>query len=163
MRTFTDNRGRVWTLVINVAALKRVKAAVGVDLVALIEDGFKGLDLLTRRDVIQFVDTLYVLCRDQAEAAKVTDEDFGAALFGDSLAAATDAFIGELVDFFPQAQREAMTKARTKMGLVEKMAMARAMKALEEISEEEVVRSLEQSTRPPELSESTPAPSPGGN
>ena len=37
MKTFTDNTGRVWTLAVNVAAIKRGRALCGVDLTAIVE------------------------------------------------------------------------------------------------------------------------------
>lgn len=99
MRSFTDSAGRAWDVVINVAAVKRVRGLLGVDLNGLITDGARPLAALLD-DPCKLVDVLYVLCREQAEAAGVTDEQFGAAMGGDSLAHAADAFLEELIDFF---------------------------------------------------------------
>jgi hypothetical protein len=43
MRTFIDNAGRTWTLQINVAAVKRVRGLVNIDLYKLIDDGMEPL------------------------------------------------------------------------------------------------------------------------
>ena len=46
MRTFTDNAGRTWTVAINVAAVKRVRGLIKVDLYKLVDDGFQSLGFL---------------------------------------------------------------------------------------------------------------------
>ena len=103
MHTFTDNAGRTWTITINVAAIKRVRGLLGIDLYKLVDDGFKPLaDLIG--DPVQLADVLFVLCKDEADARQVTDEDFGRALYGDAITLAAEAFVEELVDFFPDAR-----------------------------------------------------------
>ena len=42
MRTFTDNNGRIWTVVVNVAAIKRVRAICGIDINSIVEIGEDG-------------------------------------------------------------------------------------------------------------------------
>ena len=37
MKSFTDNAGRIWTVAVNVAAIKRVRAICHVDLNAIVE------------------------------------------------------------------------------------------------------------------------------
>ena len=105
MHTFTDNADRTWTVAINVAAIKRVRGLVQVDLYKLIDDGFKPLAELIA-DPVRLADVLYCLCKDEADARQVSDEDFGRALAGDAITLAADAFVEELIDFFPDARRE---------------------------------------------------------
>ena len=100
MRAFTDNHGRTWTISIHVAAVKRCRALLDVDLYGLVDDGFDGLSKLLG-DPVALVDVLYVLCRDEADKLGVSDEDFGRGLGGDGLGRAVDAFLEELTDFFP--------------------------------------------------------------
>jgi hypothetical protein len=100
MKTFKDNAGRTWIVAINVAAIKRVRGLAGVDLFGLVDDGFKGLAKLLG-DPIELVDVLYVLCKDEADKIGVSDEDFGRAMAGDAIGSASDAFLEELTDFFP--------------------------------------------------------------
>lgn len=115
MHTFRDSTGRTWAVEITVHAVKRCRAVAGVDLYGLVDDGFAGLSALLR-DVVQFVDVLYVLCRDEAIAAGITDEDFGRSLAGDTLDDATRAFLAELTDFFPDPRvRAGLAKALTAM------------------------------------------------
>jgi hypothetical protein len=58
MRTFTDNAGRTWIVQVNVAAIKRVRGLLGVDLYKLLDDGFQALAKLVS-DPVQLADVLY--------------------------------------------------------------------------------------------------------
>jgi hypothetical protein len=106
MRTFTDNGGRAWTVQINVAAVKRVRGLVGIDLYQLVDDGFQGLGNLVS-DPVQLADVLYCLVKEEADARQITDEEFGRGLAGDAITQAADAFVEELIDFFPDARARA--------------------------------------------------------
>ena len=104
MKTFTDNKGRVWEVELNIRQMKRVRDVLGIDLVNVIsanKDGSVSTDTLERvaNDPILLVDILWVLCEGQAKPAGVTDEDFGSSLAGESIEEATRAFLDELVDF----------------------------------------------------------------
>ena len=100
MRTFVDGNGRSWTIVINVSAIKRLRGLIQVDLYGLVTDGFAGLGKLLA-DPVSLVDVIYCLCKDEADARDISDEDFGRAMFGDTIKSASDAFLEELTDFFP--------------------------------------------------------------
>ena len=115
MKSFTDNLGRTWTLVVNVAAIKRVRALCGVDLNAIVEidkDQNPTAELLERlsTDPVLLVDVLFAVCKPECDQKGVTDEDFGAAMAGDAIEQATSALLDEIVDFFPTAKRMAMQK-----------------------------------------------------
>lgn len=92
MKTFTDNTGRVWTLAVNVAAIKRVRALCGVDLTAIVEldknnnPDTKLLEQLSS-DPVLLVDVLYAVCKSECDQKGVTDEEFGMAMAGDACAA----------------------------------------------------------------------------
>lgn len=102
MKTFNDNAGRVWTVCVNVDAIKRVRSLAQVDLMEVV--GGKLLERITT-DPVLLCDILYAICKTEAEAKNVTDEDFGRMLAGYAIDAATTALLEELVDFFPQAKR----------------------------------------------------------
>jgi len=115
MHTFEDSQGRTWAVAINVAAARRVRSLLKIDLLALIADGMKPLGALLC-DPMRLVDVLYVLCERQAKDAGVTDEQFGEAMYGDALDQAIAAFFEALVDFFPKPDaREALRRAFRKM------------------------------------------------
>ena len=168
MKTFTDNTGRTWTLLVNVATIKRVRALCGVDLNAIIEveDGKPSAKLLERlsTDPVLLVDVLYAVCRPECEQKGVTDENFGAAMAGDAIEQATSALLDEVIDFFPEAKRLAFRKILSASRRFEEMARKRLVAVMADSSfEEKVVSELERLTglspNAPESSESTPTPS----
>ena len=166
MRQFTDTKERVWDVELNVRQMKRVRDALGIDLVNVIQagkDGAVATDTLDRvaNDPILLVDILWVLCEGQAKAAGVTDDDFGSSLAGDSISDATRAFLDELVDFFPGARRLFLKKAVDLARKYETENLGMLEKAL---ASPEFEERLKTSLIPPaasrESAESTPAPSP---
>lgn len=110
MHTFTDNTGSVWTLSVNVSAIKRVRALCGVDLTSITDiSGSDVTESLLHKlsvDPVLLVDVLYALCKSEADARKISDEQFGSAVFGDVIVSATDALLEEMVDFFPGSKRK---------------------------------------------------------
>ena len=152
MKSFTDNLGRTWTLVVNVAAIKRVRALCGVDLNAIVEvdkNNTPTAELLERlsTDPVLLVDVLYAVCKPECDRKNISDEDFGAAMAGDAIEQATSALLDEVVDFFPTAKRAALQKILAATRRIE----ALAKKKLENILgsaefEEKLVSELERST-----------------
>jgi len=164
MHSFPDNAGRTWTVVINVTAVKRVRGLVGIDLYKLIDDGFKPLAALVA-DPVQLADVLYCLCKDEADAKQVTDEDFGRALAGDAITLAADAFVEELIDFFPDARaRASLTKVLAAGRKVRDRLLGHAETVIETLDPETAANALIASFgNSPGSSASTPAPSPSAN
>ena len=168
MKTFTDNTGRTWTLLVNVATIKRVRALCGVDLNSIIEveDGKPTTKLLERlsTDPVLLVDVIYAVCRPECEQKGVSDEDFGAAMAGDAIEQATSALMDEVIDFFPEAKRLAFRKILSASRRFEEMARKRLAAAMADSGfEDRVVSELERLTglspNAPESSESTLTPS----
>lgn len=122
MQTFTDNGSRVWTVQITVSTIKRVQALVGVNLLDVLDSKSHLLEKLST-DPILLCDVLYAICQQQAQAANVSDEQFGEALAGDVIDHATTALLQELADFFPAAKRQVLRKALTKLREVEEKAL----------------------------------------
>ena len=122
MRSFKDNADRTWTITLNVYAVKKVRDLLQVDLLDLSDSGHStalgksdakgGNGLLYRliADPVLLVDVLYVICQDQADGANVTDEQFGRAMAGDVIDAATRAFLEELADFTPSPRDRARAR-----------------------------------------------------
>jgi hypothetical protein len=164
MHTFKDNADRVWTVAINVAAVKRVRALASVDLFKLIDDGFKPLAALVA-DPVALADVLFCLCKDEADAKGVSDEEFGRGLAGDAITRAADAFVEELVDFFPDARARAGLKKVMDAGrTVRDRLIDHAEKLIDKIDPEREATSLIASFgNSPERSASIPAPSPSAN
>lgn len=152
MKTFTDNTGRVWTLAVNVAAIKRVRALCGVDLTAIVEldknnnPDTKLLEQLSS-DPVLLVDVLYAVCKAECDQKGVTDEDFGMAMAGDAVEHATSALLDEIIDFFPAPKRLAFQKILSATRRFEEIARKRldALMADGEF-ENKMVSALEQLT-----------------
>ena len=102
MKTFNDSAGRTWTVAINTNAIKRAKETSGVSLVDIVGGDLYGRMVL---DPVLVCDIAYGVCKSEADGRKFSREDFNAALVGDSIAAARDAILEDLVDFFPNPVR----------------------------------------------------------
>lgn len=151
MKSFTDNLGRAWTLVVNVATIKRVRALCSVDLNSIIEveDGKPTTKLLERlsTDPVLLVDVLYAVCKPECDSKNVSDEDFGAAMAGDAIENATSALLDEVIDFFPAAKRLAFRKILSASRRFEQAARTRMQTMLEDGKfEEKLVSELERLT-----------------
>lgn len=128
MHSFKDRDERAWNVELNVAQVRRVRDALGVNLLD-VGNGDMLADLAA--DPIALCDVLWVLCQQQAEAADITDEQFGRALVGDAIAEATDALLEELVDFFPSPRREVLRRVLSKVKEVDKRLQVRTEQLLE--------------------------------
>lgn len=128
MKTFKDNAGRTWTIAVNIAATKRVKSLANVNLM----DAING-DLIEKlaTDPVLLCDVIYAVCKTDADAQNITDEQFGQAMAGDAIEHATAALLEELVDFFPEAKRRVLRKAVGKFKTVETKAIETADKYLD--------------------------------
>jgi hypothetical protein len=112
MRTFQDSAGRTWTVAVTVDAVKRVRDLIKEDLLD-IEQMFPRL----LADPILLCDCLYCVCKPQADAERISDEDFARTMAGDVIARAKQALIEELIDFFPEtSQRETLRLAVARYG-----------------------------------------------
>lgn len=158
MKTFTDSTGRSWTVAVNVESIKRVKGLLNVNLLDAIQG--KLLEQLVD-DPVLLCDVIYVLCKPQADAEKISDEDFGRAMAGDAIESATTALLEDLADFFPKGRRELLQKALVKLRQFE----AKVLEAAgERLDSPELDRRLQEtiagglSGNLPESSESTPQP-----
>lgn len=128
MKTFVDSMSRTWTVAVNVATIKRIKSLLDINLMeAVTGDLIETL----KSDPCLLVDVLYCVCKNEADAKGVTDESFGEAMAGDVIEFATDAFLSELIDFFPTAKRQLLKKAFQKVTEAETKALAMGEKYLD--------------------------------
>lgn len=126
--TFVDEEGRTWRLKVHVPLAKRVKEETGVDLLS-IADGQLVQQLLASPETL--VSVLWVLCDQQAGAAGIEPEDFGAAIAGEALDEAVACLIEALCDFFPPSTRAVYRAAAEKVQTTRKRADAAALQALD--------------------------------
>ena len=157
MKTFQDNAGRTWTVAVNVDAIRRVRSLLNVNLLDVLDDGCKLLAQL-HDDPVLLVDVLYCLCKPEADAQQISDEQFGKSMSGDALLHAASALLESLSDFFPQArQRAAMKELVTKTGQVVDRLLDHAETTLKEFDPESVAQSAIASFgNSPDSSASTP-------
>ena len=159
MKTFTDSAGRTWTVSLTIDAAKRVKGLLDVNLLEL-EAGDPPLLTKLGTDVILLCDVIFALVKPQADAAGVSDEQFGAALGGEVILAAQTAFYEELVDFFRKLGRTDLAKAVDAQRRMIDLAVRRIETRIDRLDLEAAVESTlgEPSTSSPPSSGSIPAP-----
>ena len=139
VKTFIDNAGRTWTVAINVDAIKRVKSLLSINLLDAVE-GKLIEQFIT--DPVLLCDVLYVLCKPEADARAVSDEDFGRAMAGDAIDAGTTCLLEELVDFFPSGKRRLLAKALSKLRTYQAKAVELANKRLDDPALDRQLESL---------------------
>lgn len=166
MRQFKDNASppRLWTVAINVGAVKRAKTLLAVDLLE-ISEGEPPLIVRLATDVMLLCDVLYALCQPEAEQRGITDEQFGEAMGGQALFDGQQALMEELADFFHQSDRtEKATVVRQARAMVKATVKAATEKAasidVEKIATQEVGKRFTESLA---SLESTPNPSLSAN
>ena len=128
MPTFKDENGRPWTVKIDVAAVKRIRESLQIDLMTALSG-----DLISKiaADPVILVEILWLLVEKEAKAANIADADFGAAIAGDALERAGDTFLEALILFFPPRQRETLAKLKTKTDAMQAKAAKQANAQLE--------------------------------
>jgi len=158
VKIFKDNAGRSWTVSITIAAIKRCTAIAGINLLDAVNgDLFRKFEA----DPVPMIDCLYAIVKPDADKIGVSDVDFGEALAGDAVAAAQDAFMEELINFFPGQKREILLRAWKDVGHARERLLALAAKVQSEQNAEAIIEKAEKKfllsvTESPELSASTP-------
>lgn len=131
MPTFKDTNGHEWLVKLDGPKIREVRQACSVDLGALDGSIFDRLD----RDPVLLVDVLWVLCRNQANG--ITDVQFGEALVGDPIEAATKALIDAVTDFFPSRKRSLLRSLADKQAAVMEKGTSLALAKLNDPTLEE--------------------------
>ncbi len=159
MKTFTDSAGRNWTINLTIDAVKRLKALLEVDLLAL-EVGDPPLMTKLGLDVVLLCDVIYALIKPQADKEGVSDEQFGQALGGEAILAAQGAFYDELISFFRHLGRKDLASAVETQRRMIDLTVERVEMEIEKFPVEATIEKIlgEASTSLPGSSESTPDP-----
>lgn len=137
MQTFVDTAGRTWAVSVDVATVKRVRSLVDVDLLDL----EKSMPAIA--DPVTLCDVLYAIVQPQAEKAGVTDEQFGAAMGGDTLDAASNALLESLTLFFSGPRRETLRKVLEKTKRAERLAAEAVDRRLEMMTDSAISEQME--------------------
>ena len=105
MAVFADATGREWRVEFSVAAIKRCRSDLGIDLARLTDNEFKTF-VEVAGDPVKLADCLYLMCRGQHP--DVSLDDFYEAVSGEGIERAAVAFQDAFLSFCPSRQREAM-------------------------------------------------------
>ena len=156
MQTFTDTAGRVWSLAISTHTVKRVRTLLSVDLMEFVEGTLMGKLM---GDIVLFVDVLYAVCKPEADARGVTDEQFGQAMSGEVIEAAEEALAEALFSFSHPSRREA---ARTAWEKAKQLRARASDLAVVRLNDPAMDRRLEEILNAP-IDLDSPRPTPGSS
>ena len=130
MKVFKDNAGRSWPVSIDVNAIRRVRTALNLNLAG--KDFIAVLERLLE-DAVLLCDAIYFICKPEADALGVSQDDFGGAMSGDAIEHATKTFLDELANFTPNPRdRARVIRVLSAMWNLAEKARDAAEKTLEE-------------------------------
>lgn len=112
MRIFKDNKGKTWTVEVNVLTIKKIRAHCNVNLLDVL-DLNQGADSLLAKladDPVLLADILYAICVPEQDQNADTEAAFMTAIAGDVVDQATWALMEEIADFFPKAKGAVLRK-----------------------------------------------------
>jgi hypothetical protein len=104
MPTFRDSLDRPWTIEITFLEVKKLRAELQLDVLAMFEQDSNLFERLSR-DTILLVDVVSVLLSDQIRAKEMDEREFAKGLLGDGLQNATNALVEALLAFSPPLKR----------------------------------------------------------
>lgn len=135
MPSFKDTEGRVWTLRITVAAIRRIKDIAGIDLgdFSVFGEGGPFSDLGS--DSCRFVEIVYAAVKPEADIIGVTMEKFMESFVGETVVKASEALLESLADFFPGSQGLLIRRALELSGKAKEDADAQLRRFVEETLE----------------------------
>lgn len=149
MTSFRDAAGREWSVAINVGSVRRVREAMDFDIQALADDHCQALGALLA-DPVKMAAVLWHLCKEQAASFGVSEDDFYAAMFGETLDAAGEAFADAFFAFGRKPMRVLGKKVFRKAQEVEAASMEMNAKLLDQIEAASLAeRSTDSSGGPP--------------
>ena len=126
MHTFTDSKGRPWQLEINVDAIEQVKIDCGINLLDVADP-----DSNLMQELVAFppliAKLLFSAMADQAKVKEVDDREFRRSMNGDTLQAAHEALLDEIILFSPKHRRRLLQAVREKNQEVEEAGIDLAM------------------------------------
>ena len=104
MHSFTDAEGRSWSIAMTFDSLTRVRSVCQVDLTRLSE-GDPPLLARLDEDLMLLGELIWILIEPEAARKNISGDDLARAMTAEALAAAREAFWGELLDFFQHLAR----------------------------------------------------------
>lgn len=133
MSEFATKDGKTWRIEVNVGTVKRVREMAGVNVLALLDDATTVTSVFS--DHVKLAEVLAACVQPQIAAARVSVDDFFAAIDGTVIETATEALVREVANFFQEPRRSILLKALDKVTAKVKAASAEgaaeALKALD--------------------------------
>ncbi len=96
---FTDKAGREWSLSLDYGLIDQIKADLGHNLEAALEDEAAMTRMLFKDRSTGLVPILFAICEDQANARNVSPEDWPRIFDRGTIERATEALIGAISTF----------------------------------------------------------------
>lgn len=130
MNSFTDSKGAVWMITMDVNTIKRVRALLNVDLLGIASDK----DLLTKidSDLVFVVDLLYAVCKPESDKQGISPEQFAERLgTAEAIESASSAFMESLIGFFRKPQQELLRKITSKTRQIQEKAISKAIQVID--------------------------------
>ena len=115
--TFKDKTGDVWTVELDVDAIRKAKRETGVDLAAMFT--VNGLAELANPETLVIFDVIFSLVESQANARHVTAKDFAKRFCGQTIEDAETALIDAALDFLPPGRAEPLRRIRERAAEVQ--------------------------------------------
>lgn len=144
--TFKDKNGGEWNLSLTVGLLGRIRERTQVDIGKAMRSN-DGLAEVLFAEPETLVRILWIVCEQQAEKREASPEQFADLFDGPTIEGATEALLGAVADFFPRSKISKLIKAR----------LPEMLAKMDEQSEKEVNRMLDQAL----AKISTPSEPPG--
>ena len=141
MQQFIDSAGSSWVVKLDIAAAKRVRDIVNVDILAP-ESGDIPLQTRIGTDVILMIDIIYAIIEPQLTKADITDAAFGERLGGDVIVAAQNALYAEMILFFLACGRRDRATALEKQKTLIDMSIERAQQEIEAIDPKQKIAEI---------------------
>lgn len=152
MDSFTDKTGRSWKIELTVGTMEKVKDALKIDLFDPVNEDTQliaELAPISAKNIMLFVDMLYVLCEEQCKQPKVassippntdwkeiTSAQFGMQLGGDALKGAYEAFYKEWEGFFQSLGRKDLAEVIKRMNELIQEGVDNVVQKIKEITME---------------------------
>ena len=128
MKTFKDTAARPWSLSLTIGSAKKIRDLLEIDLFG---DEISTIVTDLASDPVRLADVLWVLVSDEAAAKDISEDDFFGAFSGDVNEAATDLFLEELVQLYPEKKRIILHKILEKIRSAELRILEQAQAMVE--------------------------------
>lgn len=162
MASFKDRNGRDWTIKLDGPKIRQIRTDCdGLDIVSTEGSAYDKM----YDDPLLLCDALWILVKQEADAAGITGEKFFEAVSGDVFDAALKAILEAITDFFPSHKRSMLGTVAAKNAQIREIGLSRAIAKINspeleqraiEAMEKQMDEALERALTPPSNATSSP-------